>query len=163
MNAVTRFLNHLTPLAAVAGLAASLCACVSLPTDETPQAQATRAFTPTNTTIDPNSAAAAEITRMEAEPAAWPTFKGVPPMPTDIRPSTAWRRSVLNLRAAGAQLVRDTAPGTFTLSGTDAFAANAHTQLDPRASAAPTAAELADSAAFVKAAHARATPPPRPH
>jgi hypothetical protein len=163
MNGIARILRRIGPMAAAAGLAAPLCACVDLPSDQTPSATLAQAATPTNTAIDPNSAAAKDIARIAAEPAVYPKFSDIPPVPADVRTSVEWRSAVLSLKNAGAALVRATGPETFTLANTDAFAAATRARLDARASAPPTAAEIAESAAFVKAARARATPPPRPH
>lgn len=122
-----------------------------------------RTMAPTNTRIDPRSPAAAEIARIAALPGAWPTFRDIPAIPADIRTPAQWRQSVLALRADGADVVSNAGAESFSLGDTDRFAAGVRGQLDARAAAPPTAAEIAESAAFVKAARARATPPPRPH
>lgn len=163
MNVVARILSHMAPIAALTGLALSLCACVSLPDEETPGAQLDRATAGTDQRIDAGSAASAAIARIAAEPGKMPTFQDIPTVPTDVRTPMEWRRSVLALESAGDQLARESAPDTFTLHDTDGFAANTRGQLDAGSATPPTAAEIAASAAFVKAARARATPPPRPH
>lgn len=96
-----------------------------------------------------------------ARPNGYPTFCSIPPAPTDVRGAAAFKADVVATRLAGARLVRGTAPDTFSVSGTEAFAAGA------RQDAAPpppiTTPSQADTAAFVKASRARATPPARPH
>jgi hypothetical protein len=163
MNGIARILRRIGPLAAAAGLAAPLCACVDIPSDQTPQAAIAQAATPTNTAVDPKSAAAKEIARIESEPSSYPRFQDIPAVPADVRPSAAWKASVLSLQSAGAAIVSASGPDSFSLNNTEAFAADVRRQLDSKASTPPTAAEVAESAAFVKAARARATPPPRPH
>lgn len=163
MNGVARILSRIGVLAVAAGLAAPLCACVDLPKDETPAAVVSQATARTSTAVDPNSPAAADVARIAAEPTSFPSFKDIPAVPTDLRSSTQWRESVLALKNTGLALERATAPSTFTLNADDNFAATATANLDPRAMQPPTAAEIAESEAFVKAARARATPPPRPH
>lgn len=163
MNGVARILSRIGVLAVTAGLAAPLCACANLPTDQTPGAVVSQAARPTNTAIDPNSPAAAEVARIESEPASFPSFRDIPAVPTDTRTSVQWRTAVLALKNAGVALDRATAPDTFTLNADDNFAAETTGKLDARAMQPPTAAEIAESEAFVKAVRARATPPPRPH
>ncbi|MBA3811117.1 MAG: hypothetical protein H0X27_05635 [Caulobacteraceae bacterium] len=91
----------------------------------------------------------------------YPTFCSIPSAPTDVRGAAAFKAEVVATRMAGARLVRSTAPDTFSVAGTEAFAAGA------RADAAPpppiTTPSQSDTAAFVKASRARATPPARPH
>ncbi|MEP6967203.1 MAG: hypothetical protein ABI906_03905 [Pseudomonadota bacterium] len=97
----------------------------------------------------------------ETRPNGYPTFCSIPQAPTDVRDAAAFKADVVATRLAGARLVRTTAPDTFSVSGTEAFAAGA------RQDAAPpppiTTPSQADTAAFVKASKARATPPARPH
>jgi hypothetical protein len=163
MNGIARILRRIGPLAAAAGLAGPLCACVDLPADQSPGATLAQAATPTNTQIDPNSAAAKDVARIAAEPTSFPSFQDIPAVPTDVRPSAEWRSSVLALRSAGEAVVRASGPDSFSLADTEGFVAGVKARLDPRSTTPPTAAEIAESAAFVKAARARATPPPRPH
>ena len=163
MNAIARILTRMTTAALTVGLLAPLCACVDLPSDQTPVAALGRAATPTDTSIEAKTPAAAEISRIAAEPGKWPTFQDIPAVPSDVRTPNQWRQSILSLKGAGAVVVRNSGPETFTLNNSAGFAAGVKAGLDARAAAPPTAAEIAESAAFVKAARARATPPPRPH
>ena len=86
---------------------------------------------------------------------SYPSFCDIPPKPTDIRPVAAFKIQVVRTRVAGAVVIRQTAPETFTLSGTEAFADSAkHEATPPPPETAPT-----DTEAFVKQSKAKATPP----
>lgn len=86
---------------------------------------------------------------------SYPNFCDIPPKPTDIRTAAAFKTQVVGTRVAGAVVVRQTAPETFTLSGTEAFAESARNE------AAPPPPEIVptDTEAFVKQSKAKATPP----
>jgi hypothetical protein len=102
-------------------------------------------------------APAAAATDPFAAPASlsYPNFCDIPLKPTDIRPAAAFKAQVVGTRVAGAVVVRQTAPETFTLSGTEGFAESA------RHEAAPPPPEVtpSDTEAFVKQSKAKATPP----
>jgi hypothetical protein len=88
---------------------------------------------------------------------AYPNFCDIPPKPTDIRPAAAFKTQVVGTRVAGAVVVRQTAPETFTLSGTEGFADSAKSEAAPPP---PQTAPIdADTEAFVKQSKAKATPP----
>jgi hypothetical protein len=135
-----------------AASALTLGACVSVPVVE-PYAGAQ---------VDPGSAAAAQVQAAAAKRRAYPTFEGIPEMPTDIRPPEAFRVAVAATEDDRSQLLRETAPGTFSLSGTEAFAADQRARVDIGISDIPTAADAAATEAWARAMRARATPPPRP-
>ena len=91
---------------------------------------------------------------------AYPTFCSIPPTPAGVRRAVAFKGAVMDTRVAGARLVSQTAPSTFSLEGTDQYAAAG------RAEAAPpppmTAPSEAAAEDFAKAARQRAKPPKRP-
>jgi|GEM_PF-3394739 len=94
------------------------------------------------------------------EVSAYPTFCSIPPTPVGVRGAGAFKAAVVDTRLAGARLASQTAPSTFSLGDTEAFAA---TQRDEAAPPPPmTAPSEADTADFTKAARERATPPTRP-
>jgi len=98
----------------------------------------------------------------EAEkPAPLPTFASIPPAPTDVRPFEGWRAAVLDLQRTGARVAAEAANEPWTLSDTEGWAGR------ERAAASPpppiTTPSEGDTAAFVAAMRARATPPPRGH
>lgn len=112
--------------------------------------------------VDPNSTAAAQIEAGAAQSTAWPTFEGIPQTPTDVRSPEGWRLAVTATEGDRLELLRATAPGTFSLDGTEAFAASQRARIDIDASDIPTAADAAETEAWARAMRARATPPPRP-
>ena len=104
---------------------------------------------------------APDIVAEAARPHRYPTFCSIPKMPPDVRSVAQWKAAVVDTRLAGARVQKQTAPGTWTIDGTEDFAAAARSK-----AAAPspmTPASESDTAAFAKALKERATPPPRPH
>jgi len=96
---------------------------------------------------------------MAHETRAFPTFAQIPPEPTDVRPVRAWGPAANQVEMAAAQLMSDTAPSTWTLSGTDNFVAVARSQAGPAPAAESTTAA---TEAYAKELRKRATPPPPP-
>jgi len=110
-------------------------------------------------TVNPNPATAQAIAAAR-QPAPFPTFAQIPPLPKDVRSIAGWKASVTALKADGAQQTEMAANEPWTLGGTEEWAAG------QRAEAAPpppvtTASSAADSEAFAAAMRARAMPPPR--
>lgn len=110
----------------------------------------------TDAKIDPASPVAADVARMTRQPGKSPTFAGIPAPPKDLRPVAQYGRDARLVLAEGEKLVAATAPSTWTLQGTEAFAEKAREdagpQLDP-----PTPG---DAEAFARELRERATPPP---
>lgn len=109
---------------------------------------------------NPASPLAGKISAVADEKGGYPKFSQVPSMPTDVRTAQAWKNSVNGVEAAGAQLKADTAPDTFTLNDTDAFAAKARAAVAGAGEAPGEEAARAASDAFARQARERATPPP---
>jgi len=135
-----------------AGAGLLLAACVELPKTE-PFA---------NAPVDPLSPAAAEVISAAATRGPWPTFESIPEIPTDVRSPGEWRQAVMEVEGARDQLLAETAPQTFVLHDTEAFAAGVIAEADVRPGDVPTDAEIAASEAFARGLRERATPPPRP-
>lgn len=112
--------------------------------------------------VDPNSPAAAAIAAETAQATTWPRFGDIPQLPTDVRTPAEWRLAVNSTEQARAELVRATAPSTFSLSGTEAFAERVRAMVGFDPADVPTAADAAATEAWAAAMRARATPPPRP-
>jgi hypothetical protein len=112
-------------------------------------------------TAAPSPGLAPDIVAAAQHPKGFPSFCSIPPIPTDARDAGAWKTAVVDTRMDGVRLQRQTDASTWTLDGTDRFAAEA------RGEAAPpppmTAASEGDAEAFTQQLKARATPPPRPH
>jgi hypothetical protein len=106
--------------------------------------------------VDPASPVAEDVARLSRTPGAFPTFADMPRVPTDLPPVARYGQNAQGVLADAAALERATAPNTWTLDGTDAFAEqgrrDAGPELDPPN---PDAAE-----AFARALRDRATPPP---
>jgi hypothetical protein len=107
--------------------------------------------------VDPESPAAQAVIAGARADTAYPKFSDIPPTPANPRPARDWAQAVAGVEAAGAQLAAQTAPGTWTLDGTSAFAARAQADVTP-----PPAITTSDTEAFARDARARATPPPSP-
>jgi hypothetical protein len=90
----------------------------------------------------------------------YPAFCAIPPTPTDVRTSQAFRAAVIDTRLAGQQLERLTEPGSFHLSETDSWALHARREASPPPPIASP--EPLDTEAFVRAARAKTTPPRKP-
>lgn len=110
--------------------------------------------------VDPASPIAAEVAAKALASRDYPTFADIPPVPTDVRPLAAFGRAATELEQAGVDLARETAPGTWTLTGTEAFASRARDIAGPDMAGAEST--TAATEAFAKAQRARATPPPPP-
>ncbi len=101
-----------------------------------------------------------EMVAKARQATAWPTFCSIPPTPTDVRTAQGYKNAVVDVRLQGVRLVRRTAPDTFSLEGTEDFAAQAMRQAQPPPPMATP--NEAPTAAFIAALKARATPPPPP-
>lgn len=106
--------------------------------------------------VDPQSPAAQAVLEAARADRAYPKFSDIPPAPTDVRPARAWAAAVADVEAARRDLYAETAPGTWTLSGTEAFATEARRTVTPP----PVAGGPANTEAFAREARERATPPP---
>ena len=129
---------------ACAGLGVGLSACVGNPFNE---AQ-----------VDPRSPVAGEVDRVARANKDYPSFSEIPQVPNDVRPLRMFGQAARQVTQARDQLERDTAPGTWTLQNTDAFAGAARAAAGPELPATPNA----DTDAFAEDLRRRATPPPPP-
>ncbi len=109
-----------------------------------------------DTPVDPASPVAADVARMTREAGPYPTFAGIPKTPKDIRPLAQYGRDARAILAEGAALERATAPGTWTLQGTDQFAEKARRDAGPQIEPP----KPGDAEAFARELRERATPPP---
>jgi hypothetical protein len=108
--------------------------------------------------VDPSSPVAPDVARMTSAKASFPSFKDIPTPSKDGRPLRLYGQAAKQLQLAAADLETATAPNTWTLQGTEGFAAGARRDVGPELPPAAPAATEAD----VKALRERATPPPRP-
>lgn len=148
MNALLRlFVNRTTPR----GLA---CACGAVLLSGC-------ATSPFGTAqVDPASPVAADVARMARATSDYPSFSEIPPLPADQRPLREFGRAADQLEMASAKLERETAPGTWTLTGTERFVSRAQAEVAPGGDS--EASTTAASEAFARQIRERATPPPLP-
>ena len=110
--------------------------------------------------IDPASPVAEDVSRMVKASRQDPTFASIPPVPKEERKLADWGKAADQLEIAGAKLDRETAPNTWTLTGTEGFAARARSQAGPDLDTSTSTTTA--SVAFAKELRERATPPPSP-
>ena len=110
--------------------------------------------------IDPRSPIAGDVAALAHQNKAYPTFASIPLEPKDVRAPRAWGQSAQQIEVAGNKLVRETADNTWTLNGTEAFAAAGLKQAGPPI-AGPESTTAATEA-YVREMRRRATPPPPP-
>ena len=91
---------------------------------------------------------------------AFPTFCAIPPSPKSVPSATAFKSAVVTTRLAGADVVRQTAPDTWSLGGSAGFIETARHEAEPPPPMTPPGAS--STAAFVAASKAKAKPPPKP-
>jgi hypothetical protein len=106
--------------------------------------------------VDPASPVAAEVAKVAKTNTDYPSFADIPAIPTDLRPVGLYGREAQVVKLAGEQLVRETAPETWTLKNTESFAADAQRDAGPRYEEGPAR----DPEAFARELRERATPPP---
>ncbi|WP_296599738.1 hypothetical protein [Phenylobacterium sp.] len=106
--------------------------------------------------IDPTSAVAGDVARITRQAGKFPTFASIPKKPTDIRPLAQYGQDARSVLAQGDALTEATAPGTWTLQGTDAFAEKARQDAGPQLEPP----KPGDADAFARELRERATPPP---
>lgn len=106
--------------------------------------------------VDPASPVAAEVAKAARADTDYPSFSDIPVIPQDLRPVRLYGREAQAVKVAGAKLVRETAPETWTLKNTEAFAADAQRDAGPTYEEGPQR----DPEAFARELRERATPPP---
>jgi hypothetical protein len=111
-----------------------------------------------DTKVDPASPVAAEVAKAGRTNQAYPSFASIPAAPKDMRPARQYGREAEAVVGERTDLERKTAPETWSLNGTDDFAAKA--RVDAGQEAAPENA--GQTAAFANTQRKRATPPPPP-
>jgi len=131
-------------LLASAGACALLTACVANPFEDAK--------------VDPRSPVAAEVAKSVRADASYPTFRGIPAFPKDVRPHRQYGQQAAAIEKDGATLVAATADDTWTLTQSETFAGAVRSAAGPEL----PPPQPADTAAFAKDLKARATPPPPP-
>lgn len=108
--------------------------------------------------VDPASPVASEVARAARTNRAYPTFASIPNPPNDVRPARQYGRDAQAIEQARQDLEQKTAPETWSLTGTDDFAAQARREAGQEAAPTPSG----DTDAFAAAQRKRAIPPPPP-
>ena len=90
--------------------------------------------------------------------AAYPTFWAIPPAPNDVRPHLQYGQAAGQIEKEAKDITAATADDKWTLSGTEAFAAQVQTDAGPDLPPVVPG----DTEAFARDQKARATPPPPP-
>jgi hypothetical protein len=129
-------------------VAAALACLAAAPASAAPTAQ------PTPTVV---SGAITDAAKRSARP----SFASIPAAPSDVRPFTAWRASVADVRRAGDLTAAQAASEPWTLSDTQGFVDRALAEAAPPPPM--TTPVQGDTDAFVRDMIRRATPPPRAH
>jgi len=106
--------------------------------------------------VEPKSPVAADVAKQASADKDYPSFNEIPAAPTDVRPARVYGDRAKALEAARADLDRQTAPDTWTLGDSSAFAARARSDAGPDLGPATNT----DTEAFAAAVRRRATPPP---
>lgn len=113
--------------------------------------------------VDPSSPVAADVGRAVRHPGPYPTFAGIPQIPTDVRPSSSWRAAIGGMQQRQATLdaqvkaLPPVAPET-----TESYAAAARARLGQPPGDVPPEDARARTEAEARALRERATPPPPP-
>jgi hypothetical protein len=108
--------------------------------------------------VDPNSPIAPEVARIANSDRPFPTFASIPAVPKDVRPARQYGQQAKTIEQARADLEAKTAPETWSLTESEAFASQARRDAGPELVPGPAG----DTAAFAAAQRKRATPPPPP-
>lgn len=113
--------------------------------------------------VDRRSTVAADVAHAARSPGPYPQFDTVPPVPHDVRPTSAWRSAVRSELGEKRTLEADAAAIPFVLAGTEAWAVAQRAKI-PASELTPVApGEAGQSEAYAAEQRARATPPPAPH
>lgn len=143
MNALHGLFANPLRMTAAAALCALVGGCISDPFK--------------GTQIDPSSPVAGDVARITRARTDYPSFRNIPPASKDIRPIALYGRAAQDLEIARAQVEAATAPGTWTLTESEAFATRARREAGPEL----PAGNPSQSEAEARALRERATPPPR--
>jgi len=114
----------------------------------------------TSAAVDPSSAVAARVEATARANKTYPKFSDIPPAPSDVRAPRAWGQAAVEVEAERQSLEQATGPATWSLTGTEGFAAQAKAEVGAEVADDPAAAAATE--AFARQTRARATPPPPP-
>ncbi len=109
--------------------------------------------------VDVTSPLAEDLRQVNPTNAAYPSFRQVPDMPTDVRPATAWTRNIYNTLRLRRQMQAQQVLYPQSLYGTEAFAQEERNKAAAPLTPAQAAANADKTAAFAKSQRDRAKAP----
>jgi hypothetical protein len=115
---------------------------------------------PVTASVDPDSPSAQRIEALIRENREYPTWRDFPAEPTNLPSPADYAARVAALQAAETELAGEVAALVWTLEDTDGFLAETRTLVNPAMARPVTAADVADTEAFLRRARELATPPP---
>jgi len=115
------------------------------------------------TTMTASPAIVAEVNQAEQSPGAYPRLSAIPPVPTDVRPASAWKSAVVSEWALKRNAEATAAQIPFTLSDTEGWAKAKQAQIPADQTTPPPADAKAETEAYAQSLRGRATPPPPPN
>jgi hypothetical protein len=133
-------------LAAILAAGAAVSACANIQPFQPP--------------TDPHSPAAKRVAELERANRTYPRWSRFPAAPKNVPTATDIAARVGEAQNAQAQLLADAGRIDWTLSGTEAYAEEARSHIDPTLAQPAPADTSAQTAAFAKALKDLATPPP---
>ena len=113
--------------------------------------------------VDSSSPVAGAVTAASSLSGGYPKFSEVPPVPTDVRPISAWRQAVIGAWALKVSTEAQAARIPFTLNNSLGWAAAERAKIPADQATPPAADNSAETEAYAAALRARATPPPPPN
>jgi len=112
--------------------------------------------------VDQTSPAAPAIAELPRTLGPYPRWSQFPRGPQPFPPPSEIASSVADLQMAQANLLASASQLQWTLSGTEAFAAETRAQINPAYAAPAPAEERAEAEAYARSLREQATPPPAP-
>ena len=113
--------------------------------------------------VDASSPVAEQVRQASRAHYPRPSFRDIPPAPTDVRPPGAWRRAVNETTRAGGALTAWVAANPSTLNNdTESFAEGQRASI-PASERAAAPPDPAGTEAFAARLRAMAAPPPPPN
>ncbi len=138
-------------LAILAGAAIGMAGCV-LPKSLTG---------PSKLPVDATSPVAQEVIKASKTPGPYPTFAEIPPLPTDVRPPSAYAAAVADVREERQTLNAQAGALPPPPTDTESYASRGRSLTEGAGEPAPSDAQQ-QTEAYANSLRERATPPPAP-
>jgi hypothetical protein len=111
--------------------------------------------------VAPNAPVARDVAAASRHPGPYPKFSEIPKLPRDVRPPSAWRAAVADVKRSQAKLESEIAALPPPQTDTAAFAAAAQARR-PTDAEPPGPNSAAETEDYARTLRERATPPPPP-